>query len=66
MAHSRTPTMKNIAECTMPLHTANAPYVAMPVVNDLPVEPTSAKPVIVVPNTLMSSMNEPMDRLATK
>ena len=50
----------------MPLHEASAPYVATPVVKALPVEPTRAKPVIVVPNTLISSMKEPIERLATK
>ena len=50
----------------MPLHAAKAPYVATPAVKALPVEPTSAKPVMVVPNTLIRSMNGPMDRLATK
>ena len=32
----------------------------------MPVEPTSAKAVIVVPNTLIKSMNGPIDWLATK
>ena len=38
----------------------------MPRLNALPVEPTSAKAVIVVPNTLISSMNGPIEWLATK
>ena len=50
----------------IPLHTATAPNVATPVIKALPVEPTSAKPVMVVPNTLINSINGPMDRLATK
>ncbi len=50
----------------MPLHAATAPYVATPVLKALPEEPTSAKPVIVVPNTLINSIKEPMERLATK
>ena len=38
----------------------------MPKANALPVEPTNAKAVIVVPNTLINSMNGPIDWLATK
>ena len=58
--------MKNTDEWMIPLHTATAPKVATPVMKALPVDPTSAKPVMVVPNTLINSMNGPMDRLATK
>ena len=38
----------------------------MPWENAFPEEPTKAKPVMVVPNTLIKSMKGPMDWLATK
>ena len=66
MAHSLIPTRKNTAECTIPEAEAISPYTPLPSSHALPVEPTRAKAVMVVPNTLMSSRNGPMDRSATK
>ena len=46
--------------CTNPLIEAINPYVPIPRSKDLPVEPTKANAVIVVPKTLIKSKNGPM------
>ena len=51
--------MKNTDEWMIPLHTATAPKVATPVMKALPVDPTKAKPVMVVYDQVYSTMTGP-------
>ncbi len=59
------PKRKKQSEWMMPLAEAIMPYTPMPAVNASPVEPTSAKAVIVVPNSDINSRNGPIEWLAS-